>query len=154
VILLIILLGPVSTIPLVLILIFLLDKLRDYDPRYRKNPRPKYNAKYHHFSTNAIQNGKDSYQKIIQQYKDHPNQEVVIQCASNIEECIKVGSMFTEAQLWDADREAKKSFFYWRAWAIQFQDRAIAFAKEHGFDRHDSDEHYFLNHYLVVHGYD
>jgi hypothetical protein len=57
-------------------------------------------------------------------------------------------SYFSDA---DADRESRKSFFYWRAWTIQFYDRAIKFANENGFDKCGSDEQNFANRYLVVH---
>ena len=136
IILLILFLAPILYI-LVILCFILWGNLWDYDPRWPIKTKPKYKAKFHHFSTVAIQSGKENYQKVVREYKDHPNQEAVLRYASDVKEYSKILDMFWETKsacFLSQKNIASNALIYWWRWANEYQKRTESLAKKHGFE--------------------
>jgi len=125
--------GYVFIVITVIIVILYLLKLRSRDPRDIPGiPKPAYNASLHIFSAEAINDGKEAYEKAIKLNKDNPNKEIVVEYASLAEELVKFGSMYLSSSDLGDVSEIEKRALYWAAWCQEYMKKTNDMAEKYG----------------------
>ncbi len=110
-------------IGLIIFLIILL-KGKNRDPRDIPGiPKPKYDESLHHFTAEAIKDGKEDYEKVLHLNNHHPNQEIVIEYASICEDLIKFTNMYFSTSSIEDVSEVERQAYYWAAWSQEYMKK-------------------------------
>jgi len=109
----------------IIIAIAIFYALKKVDPRDTPGiPKPKYDGKLHNFSVEAINLGKESFEKIIRLNSDHPDQEIVTIYASCCEEGHKILKMYMDTTTRVRNIEdIEKQALYWAAWMQEYMKK-------------------------------
>ena len=79
----------------VIIFLIILLKIKNRDPRDIPGiSKPKYDENLHHFTAEAINDGKEGYEKVLHLNNQHSDQKIVIEYASICEDLIKFNDMY------------------------------------------------------------
>ena len=84
-------------------------------------PEPYYDENLHEFTAEAVDAGKDMYEKILQLNADHPDQDIVKAYASLNEDFARCLTMYLAADRKPKSKDDKKQAIYWAAWSRELQ---------------------------------
>lgn len=117
----------------IVVLFILIKRMRRDSRDIPGIPKPRYKKELHHFSADAVNEGRKAYDKVMTLNKDHENIKALEEYASLVEELVKFTSMYLASSDLDDIEEVKKQAYYWGAWGQEHMKRTEDMAKKYNF---------------------